>query len=443
VKRLVARVSATAAAIAFGLVAFSASGSTQALAQPSFGSPPSGEVPILFNDQHVYTKPDKLKQGRVLAALVRGSTILVPLRSMFEQMGATVSYDPKTQSVTVTKPGATINVTVGQPTVVINGESRPLDVPPEIYNGSVVVPVRVISEGMGAYVQWVSDKRLVVVRYIAAPIPTPPPATAPPTMSPTFAPRPTPPPTPTPTLAPTPTPAKTPGSEAFVVGDYVFSPKVYNEFSPGNGGNGSWAGRAAAEIPLGGMALMVEGDYRKFSYPHNIGTGFNTTNCAVAKPAGANGDQGCVTVIGGNGQTFVPAFIAQDTAIDGRLGIKLMSPRVYLVGSYMSQWGNYGYPNLTGFGAGLEKLPDLDQTFSLFGSALYYPTVSGTFVDPFGKSFKLSYRVLKYQAGVTLAIPSTPIFLEGGFLGDRGTNATNAPSAYTKNGYFAGLGIHF
>jgi len=31
-------------------------------------------------------KPDKLKQGRVLAALIKGGTILVPLRSMFEQM---------------------------------------------------------------------------------------------------------------------------------------------------------------------------------------------------------------------------------------------------------------------------------------------------------------------------------------------------------------------
>ncbi len=58
-----------------------------------FGNPPSGEVPILFNDHHVYANPDTLRQGRVLAALVKDGTIMVPLRSMFEQMGATVSYD--------------------------------------------------------------------------------------------------------------------------------------------------------------------------------------------------------------------------------------------------------------------------------------------------------------------------------------------------------------
>ncbi len=73
-----------------------------------------GEIPILYNDHHVYSKPDELKRGRVLAALVKGGTILIPLRSMFEQMGATVSYDPASKTATVSKPGAEVKVTVGK-----------------------------------------------------------------------------------------------------------------------------------------------------------------------------------------------------------------------------------------------------------------------------------------------------------------------------------------
>ncbi len=118
----------------------------------NFGSPPSGQIPILYNDHHVYAKPDELKQGRVLAALVRGGTILIPLRSMFEQMGATVAYDPASKTVDVTKPGSDVKVTVGKPEVVINGETRPLDVPPEIYQGHVVVPVRVSSRRRDALI---------------------------------------------------------------------------------------------------------------------------------------------------------------------------------------------------------------------------------------------------------------------------------------------------
>src|SRR5581483_7388828 len=137
-----------------------------------FGSPPSGQIPILYNDHHVYSKPDVLKQGRVLAALVRGGTVLIPLRSMFEQMGATVAYDAGSKTTDVSKPGADVKVTVGVPQVVINGESRPLDVPPIVYQAHVLVPIRVISEGMGAYVEWEADRHLVVVRYLP---PTPPP----------------------------------------------------------------------------------------------------------------------------------------------------------------------------------------------------------------------------------------------------------------------------
>ncbi|MBV8367269.1 MAG: copper amine oxidase N-terminal domain-containing protein [Candidatus Eremiobacteraeota bacterium] len=163
----------------------------------NFGSPPSGEIPILYNDHHVYANPSELKNNRTLAALVKNGVILVPLRSMFEAMGASVSWDAASKTATAQKQGASVQVTLGKAEAVINGESRPLDVPPEMYKGNVVVPVRVMSEALGAYVQWVPDRRITVVRYIPpTPVPTPPPT-----------PPPTPVPTPAPTATPTPAPA--------------------------------------------------------------------------------------------------------------------------------------------------------------------------------------------------------------------------------------------
>jgi len=396
-----------------------------------FGTPPSGEVPILYNDHHVYTKPDELKQGRVLAALVRGGTVLIPLRSMFEQMGATVSYDAASRTVDVSKAGFDVKVTVGKPEVIINGESRPLDVPPEIYQGHVVVPVRVISEGMGAYVLWVPDRHLVVVRYVPATAPTPEPTIAP---------------TPEPTIAPTPTPEPivAPYKDIFIAGDYLISPKVYNEFSPGNTGKGgSYAIRGAWEFDAFSLPWMVEGDYRTFQYPHNQGV---ATPAGPLSPCPVPGDQGCVTVIGGAGQTFVPAFTAQDQDFDARLGLRVANPRIYIGIGYLYKTGNYGYPRLNGFGFGLEKLPDLDQVFSIYGSAYYYPNVRGTCgtdVCPTGP-FALSYNVLKYSLGGALTFgKGSPIFLDFGFLGDSGKNKMNAPGNYTHAGGYVGLGLKF
>jgi hypothetical protein len=400
-----------------------------AQAQPAadFGSPPSGEVPILYNDHHVYAKPSRLKENRTLAALIRGNTILVPLRSLFEQLGATVSYDPATKTVDVSKPGSDVKVTVGKPEVIINGESRPLDVPPEIYKGSIVVPVRVLSEGLGAYVEWVPSKQLTVVRYIPAPPPTPVPTPAP-TLAPTPAPVVTPPPTPTPT--PTPAPKKV-VNEAFIAGDWIISPKVYNEFSPGNTGKGgNYNIKAGYEFNLFNLPWVIEGDYRRFSYPHNAGALID----GVLPPAPP--DQGWVTVIGGGGQTFVPAFTAQDSDLDARWGLKVADPRIYVGVGYLWRSGNYGYPKQGGFGFGAEKLPDLDQPFSVYGSLWFYPNVKGTGPD-------LAYRILKYDIGGTYNFGKSPLYLDFGFLGDSGRNKTNAPSDFSHNGPHVGLGLHF
>ncbi len=387
-----------------------------------FGSPPSGEIPILFNDHHVYSKPDVLKQGRVLAALVRGGTILVPLRSMFEQMGATVSYNSGSKTVDVTKPGSDVRVTVGKPEVTINGETRPLDVPPMMYHGQILVPVRVISEGMGAYVQWVPDRRIVVVRYVTA---TPPPAPAPPPAA-----------APTPSATPSPR-AAVPYQDHFIAGDYIISPKVYNEFSPGNTGkSGSYAVRGALEFNLFSLPWMIAGDFRQYQYPHN---------CPDVLPAPA-GSECNVNVIGGLGSTYVPAFTAKDTDVDARLGLKIADPRIYIGVGYLFRTTNYGYPRQNGVGFGLEKLPDLDHAFSLYGSAYYYPSVKGTCgtdVCPTGP-YDLQYRILKYQIGGTLNFGNpTGVFLDFGWLGDQGRNKQNAPADFTHNGPYVGLGIHF
>jgi hypothetical protein len=448
-------------------------GSTEAFAQVAppaqFGTPPSGEVPILFNDQHVYTKPDELKANRVLAALVRGGTVLVPLRSMFEQMGATVSWDPASQTADVAKPGADVKVTVGKAVVVINGEERPLDVPPEIYRGSVVVPVRVISEGMGAYVQWVQDKRVVVVRYIAPPPPTPaPPPPPPPTPKPTMKPAPPPPPPPPPT--PTPAPPVIPKNEVFVSGDYAVASKIYNEISPGDSGNGSYS--AAAAIEMGGkLKFAIDGDLHRYNYAHNanqvstlctIGTpGCNTLNSSGQFQTGlcpTAGDPGCVNVIGGTalatytgiGQAYMPAQTAQEMTLQLHASVKIFDPRVYVgVGYYENGYNYQAYPLISGFGGGITKLPDLDKVFSLYGSAWYYPNVSGTYaypssvyLGPFsGARVPFGYSVMTYKVGATLNVGSG-FFIDANWSDELASAKANSPSNTNKNGAFAGLGWH-
>jgi hypothetical protein len=370
----------------------------------------------------------------------------------------------------VSKPGSDVKVTVGRAVVVINGEDRPLDVPPAVYRGVVVVPVRVISEAMGAYVQWVPERRVVVVRYVAAPVPTP--ATTPaPTAVPVPPATPVPTPVPTPTASPVPPPAR----EAFIAGDYLIAPKVYNEISPGNTATGSYALRAAIEFPFFGLPAMLEGDYRHYRYPHNAQQTVGACTPGTPGTAGcgtvvgnalyntgicpSTTDPGCVTVIGyqqiiafnGLGQAYVPALTAQENEGDVRLGFKIFDPRVYLGAGYLSKTYDYlGVPRLSGVGFGLTKLPDLDQPFSLEGSVWYYPRISGNYTYPTSpllgplsaQTIPLSYAYWKYRAGATVKLGSA-LFVDLGIAGERGTARTNAPSDTTVNSPYVGLGIHF
>jgi len=215
-----------------------------------------------------------------------------------------------------------------------------------------------------------------------------------------------PPPSPGPTVAPTATPApvRIPYLDKFIVGDYILSPKVYNEFSPGNTGKSSYAFRGGIEFSLFNLPWMLEGDYRQYQYPHNQGVatppGYAPDN-PLTNACPVVGDQGCVTVIGGQGQTFVPAFTARNYNFDARLGLKVADPRIYVAVGYMNENGNYGYPNLKSVGFGLEKLPDLDQSFSLYGSDYHHPNVRDNYTvkggPQSGRTFPLAYGLLRYH----------------------------------------------
>jgi len=265
------------------------------------------------------------------------------------------------------------------------------------------------------------------------------------------------------TPSPTPKPTSKPMRyEHFIVGDYIFSPKVYNEFSPGNSGKGaSYSARGAVEFPAFGLPWMLEGNYRSYSYPHNSGitpaqfaAGFDGNPCPHAGlPAAltpAAGNQGCVTVIGAYGQVPVPSFTARDTDFDGRLGLKVAEPRIYIGVGYLHREENYGYPKPNGFGFGAEKLPDLGQRISVYGSIWYYPSISGNFTySPgappalVGTNDKLQQRFLKYQIGSTLTLGNSRLFLDAGFLGDAIRGKNPAPSDASHAGGHIGLGIKF
>jgi hypothetical protein len=90
--------------------------------------------------------------------------VLVPLRVIFEALGAEVSWDQATQTISATKSGVTIRLQPGQKQASQNGAQITMDVPAKIINGRTMVPVRFVSEALGADVSWDNNTRTVSIQ---------------------------------------------------------------------------------------------------------------------------------------------------------------------------------------------------------------------------------------------------------------------------------------
>jgi len=94
--------------------------------------------------------------------------VLVPLRGVFEQMGATVYWNQQAHLVTATRAGTEVRLPIGSPNATINGSPINLDVPAMVVNGSTMVPIRFVSEALGAQVGWLAADRLVTINTTSA-----------------------------------------------------------------------------------------------------------------------------------------------------------------------------------------------------------------------------------------------------------------------------------
>ncbi|MBQ7040108.1 MAG: hypothetical protein IJN39_06025, partial [Clostridia bacterium] len=94
--------------------------------------------------------------------IMNGRT-MVPFRAIFEALGCTVSWDAETRTATGIRNGRKIQLTIGDKTARIGDQPQTLDQEAVIENSRTLVPLRFVSEALGAEVQWLADSRVVVI----------------------------------------------------------------------------------------------------------------------------------------------------------------------------------------------------------------------------------------------------------------------------------------
>lgn len=89
-----------------------------------------------------------------VSPVTRDGRTLVPMRDIFQALGASVQWNALTQGIVANKGNTNISLQIGNRSAVVNGQKVMLEQPAILYNGNTMVPLRFVSEAMGAKVGW-------------------------------------------------------------------------------------------------------------------------------------------------------------------------------------------------------------------------------------------------------------------------------------------------
>jgi hypothetical protein len=118
------------------------------------------QIKVIINGElQVYDQSPVIKNGRTL----------VPLRGIFETLDTQVNWDGSTKTVTAVKENKHVKIQIGSNIASINGKQNEIDVPAQILNGRTMVPLRFISETLGAQVQWDGATRTIFIESVSKP----------------------------------------------------------------------------------------------------------------------------------------------------------------------------------------------------------------------------------------------------------------------------------
>lgn len=119
-------------------------------------------IPVLANSEiAVFINETKLEFD-VPPQIINDRT-MVPMRKIFESLGAVVTWDEPSRTATGKKDGVTVNVSIDSKTLFKNGEPKTLDVAPALIDGRTLVPVRAIAESFDCKVDWIAETRTVQI----------------------------------------------------------------------------------------------------------------------------------------------------------------------------------------------------------------------------------------------------------------------------------------
>ncbi|MCO5297442.1 MAG: copper amine oxidase N-terminal domain-containing protein [Fimbriimonadaceae bacterium] len=109
------------------------------------------------------TVDDNLVTFADVQPMMSQGRVMVPVRGVFEYMNASVVWDANSRTVTAQRGTDVIRLPINSNYASVNGNQMRLDAPASITNGRTMVPLRFLSEALGASVEWIASTRTVEI----------------------------------------------------------------------------------------------------------------------------------------------------------------------------------------------------------------------------------------------------------------------------------------
>lgn len=103
--------------------------------------------------------------NQAVAPVVEDGRTLVPLRLISETLGADVSWNPSRREATIETAAYTVVFTIGSTSYTVNGARKTLDVAPKIVNETTMIPMAAFADSIGAKVNYVASTHTATIDY--------------------------------------------------------------------------------------------------------------------------------------------------------------------------------------------------------------------------------------------------------------------------------------
>lgn len=120
-------------------------------------------APVTDTEKITVTVDGEVLEFADQPAQIINDRTLVPMRAIFERLGATVQWLNEYRMVVADTATTNITMKIDEATYYVDGDAKTLDVPAQIVNDRTMIPARAVAEALGCKVEWDWETKTVVI----------------------------------------------------------------------------------------------------------------------------------------------------------------------------------------------------------------------------------------------------------------------------------------